>query len=100
MSITPASAAQMEAITAARRISRRAMLLEKARGRDAISPVFWFGLIGIAGFFIIESVSNRSLALAVVGMNAAVIRWALHQVSTRLDAIVELLAGDESGKGE
>ena len=99
MSITPASADQMEAITAARRIGRRAMLVEKAKGRDSMSPVFWFGLIAIAAFFIIESASNRSLAIAVVGTNAAVIRWALHQVSARLDAIVELLAGDESAKG-
>ena len=99
MSITPTSADQMEAITASRRIGRRAALVEKAKGRDSMSRVFWFGLIGLAAFFIIESASNRSLAFAIVGMNVFAIQWARRQVSTRLDAVVELLT-DESAKGE
>jgi len=97
MSVIPASVDQMEAITSARRVERRALLLEKAKtGNATKSYPLLFLAIAFIGVLYVGLVSNRSLALAVVGVNAALLTWGLRPIVSRLDAIAELLANDES----
>lgn len=88
------SLAQMDAMTAVRRLGRRAELFEKARGRNLMNAAFLLVVIGIGAFLAIAAVSNRPLALAIVGLNGAAIVWAINVVWSRIDAIVDLIEGD------
>lgn len=92
---TPASIEQMNAMTAVRHLTRRAELLERARGASPMKFALWLAMLCLLALLSVGTFSNRSLvygALVVSGM--AMILVALKELWVRLDAIVELLEKD------
>ncbi len=98
---TPASIEQMNAIAAVRHLTRRADLIERARGGNPIRFALWLALLCLFALLSIGSFKNPSLLYGAVGVSGiAMVVVAIKELWIRLDAIVELLERDGQAERE